>query len=535
MNSLVNYLLESGISLAFLSLLYLLFLRKETYFQTNRLFLLMSVLFSLVLPLLHIPVFEPKSVMIEEVRVTPYSNLLETVVVRSQDFSQNVESVILSSTSIITVYALGAILFMALLAFRFLKLMQMIRRNPVLPAEGYKMVLIDQQTSPFAFMNYIFVRKDFDKTPGYHRMMIHELEHVRQGHTFDILILEILTIFQWFNPFMWMLRRAIRENHEYLADKAVLSSGIHPSEYKELLLSQVLGGPYYAASHFNYSMIRNRIRMMTRIQSPKAAAAKVLPGLLAAGALLLAFACEQRSSVSTSPVRTLSENTIAESISGNEEGSKEEENASLPGIFVVAQAKTSEDLNNVVSKETNPAQSQAASNADKETKVVFRGDTAIITGTPEDIRKLEKMFSSNLSVKSEPSSGSTVRLEVTNKIPMERKTQAEALPDEEQVFFIVEEMPEFPGGEAALRNFIAQTIKYPVAAQDLGIQGRVYVSFVVSKTGKVIDAKIARGVDPVLDKEALRVVNALPLWKEGMQRGKPVNVSYTVPINFALQ
>ena len=535
MNSLVNYLLESGISLAFLSLLYLLFLRKETYFQTNRLFLLLSVLFSLVLPLLHIPVFEPKSVMIEEVRVTPYSNLLETVVVRSQDFSQSVESVILSSTSIIAVYALGAILFMALFAFRFLKLMQMIRRNPVLPAEGYKMVLIDQQTSPFAFMNYIFVRKDFDKTPGYHRMMIHELEHVRQGHTFDILILEILTIFQWFNPFMWMLRRAIRENHEYLADKAVLSSGIHPSEYKELLLSQVLGGPYYAASHFNYSMIRNRIRMMTRIQSPKAAAAKVLPGLLAAGALLLAFACEQRSSVSTSPVRTLSENTIAESISGNEEGSKEEENASLPGIFVVAQTKTSEDLNNVVSKETNPAQSLAASNADKETKVVFRGDTAIITGTPENISKLEKMFSSNLSVKSEPSSGSTVRLEVTNKIPMERKTQAEALPDEEQVFFIVEEMPEFPGGEAALRNFIAQTIKYPVAAQDLGIQGRVYVSFVVSKTGKVIDAKIARGVDPVLDKEALRVVNALPLWKAGMQRGKPVNVSYTVPINFALQ
>jgi protein TonB len=167
--------------------------------------------------------------------------------------------------------------------------------------------------------------------------------------------------------------------------------------------------------------------------------------------------------------------------------------------------------------------------------VVFRGDTAIITGTPENISKLEKMFSSNLSIKSEASSGSTVRLKVTNKIPVERTAEIPEPPSDEQVFFIVEEMPEYPGGEAALRNFIAQTIKYPTAAQELGIQGRVYVTFVVSKTGKVTDAKIARGVDPVLDKEALRVVNALPLWKPGIQRGKPVNVSYTVPINFSLQ
>ena len=535
MNSLVNYLLESGISLAFLSLLYLLFLRKETYFQTNRLFLLLSVLFSLVLPLLHIPVFEPQSVMIEEIKVTPYQNLLETVVVRSQDFSQSVESVVLSSTSIIVVYALGAILFLVLFAFRFLKLMQMIRRNPVLPAEGYKMVLIDQQTSPFAFMNYIFVRKDFDKTPGYHRMMIHELEHVRQGHTFDILILEVLTIFQWFNPFMWMLRRAIRENHEYLADKAVLASGIHPSEYKELLLSQLLGGPYFAASHFNYSMIRNRIRMMTRIQSPRAAAAKILPGLLAMMALLLAFACEHRSPVATSPVGPFSGNTIPEPLSGNEEITREEAQTTLPETFVVGYADNAEDRKNVEAKDKIPDQSTVSLNSDKETKVVFRGDTAIITGTPENISKLEKMFSSNLSIKSEASSGSTVRLKVTNKIPVERTAEIPEPPSDEQVFFIVEEMPEYPGGEAALRNFIAQTIKYPTAAQELGIQGRVYVTFIVSKTGKVTDAKIARGVDPVLDKEALRVVNALPLWKPGIQRGKPVNVSYTVPINFSLQ
>ncbi len=107
--------------------------------------------------------------------------------------------------------------------------------------------------------------------------------------------------------------------------------------------------------------------------------------------------------------------------------------------------------------------------------------------------------------------------------------------EEAQVFFIVEDMPEFPGGEMALRTYIANQIKYPVIAQENGIQGKVYVTFVVGKDGSVSNASIARGVDPSIDKEALRVINTLPKWKPGKQRGKAVNVSYTVPINFQLQ
>ncbi len=115
------------------------------------------------------------------------------------------------------------------------------------------------------------------------------------------------------------------------------------------------------------------------------------------------------------------------------------------------------------------------------------------------------------------------------------QTQEEEEEEEAQVFFIVEDMPEFPGGELALRKYIANAIKYPVIAQENGIQGKVYVTFVVDKDGGISDARVARGVDPSLDKEALRVVNTLPKWKPGKQRGKPVRVSYTVPINFVLQ
>ena len=106
--------------------------------------------------------------------------------------------------------------------------------------------------------------------------------------------------------------------------------------------------------------------------------------------------------------------------------------------------------------------------------------------------------------------------------------------EEAEVFFIVENMPEFPGGDLALRKYIADNVKYPEIAKENGLSGKVFVQFVINQKGEVQDVKIARGVDPALDKEAIRVVQGLPKWKPGSQRGKPVKVSYTVPINFQL-
>jgi protein TonB len=102
------------------------------------------------------------------------------------------------------------------------------------------------------------------------------------------------------------------------------------------------------------------------------------------------------------------------------------------------------------------------------------------------------------------------------------------------VYQEVEEMPVYPGGDEAFRNDLAANIKYPDEAKKAGIQGKVYVSFVVDEHGKVTDAKIARGVDPSLDKESLRVINELKTWKPGKEKGKAVKVAYTVPINYAL-
>lgn len=105
---------------------------------------------------------------------------------------------------------------------------------------------------------------------------------------------------------------------------------------------------------------------------------------------------------------------------------------------------------------------------------------------------------------------------------------------EDAVYTAVDNMPEFPGGDLGLRKFIAKAIKYPEIAVERSIQGRVFVKYTVNKDGSVSDAKIARGVDVSLDKEALRVIMSLPKWKPGMQNGKAVRVSLMFPITFQL-
>jgi TonB family protein len=133
--------------------------------------------------------------------------------------------------------------------------------------------------------------------------------------------------------------------------------------------------------------------------------------------------------------------------------------------------------------------------------------------------------------------GKNVNVKYT--VPIQFKLSGESGLDkdaetEEVVFHVVEEMPEFPGGEKALREYVTENIEYPEAAKENGIQGKVYITFTVAKDGSIKNAKVARGVDPSLDKEALRVINSMPAWNPGKQRGEKVDVQYTVPVNFAL-
>ena len=112
--------------------------------------------------------------------------------------------------------------------------------------------------------------------------------------------------------------------------------------------------------------------------------------------------------------------------------------------------------------------------------------------------------------------------------------EVEPEPEEEAPFMVVEDMPEFPGGTAALLEYLRKNIKYPAICRENNIQGRVIVWFVVNKDGGSVDPEVVKSVNPSLDKEAVRVISNMPPWKPGKQRGKPVRVKYTVPVNFRL-
>jgi len=468
----VNYLLESGVSLSLFALVFLLFLRKETFFRANRMYLLMSVLFSLTLPLIAIPVYAPEPLTLPEITVTPYRNLLETIIVGSHHISGNLESYVLSSRLVVNVWLAGVLLMTVIFVFRIAQISRIIRKGRVVAKNGYRLVLISGESSPYSFMNFLFVPEKHETIPGYARIIRHELEHIRQGHTLDILLLDILLIFQWFNPLIWLLKQAVRENHEYLVDRAVLQSGVSPEEYKQILLSQVAGNQIYAASHFNYSLLKNRFKMMTRIPSKRMARIKIIAGISIALMLIVVFACEQ--------------------------------------------------------KKKSPVQGAATNDPVSLQKL----DTGFaISGNPEELKKISELLNSGkFEVAPESKNGTTFL------VLKEKTTVTDSVSDEkDEVFTEVEKMPEFPGGQDSLRRFIAKTVEYPMEAAKKGMQGKIFVTFVVGKDGAVRNAKIVRGASPMLDKEALRVINKMPNWMPGEQRGKKVSVAFTVPINFVLQ
>lgn len=117
----------------------------------------------------------------------------------------------------------------------------------------------------------------------------------------------------------------------------------------------------------------------------------------------------------------------------------------------------------------------------------------------------------------------------------EQKALLESQPADDQIFVVVEDMPEFPGGKDAMISYLVTNIKYPQEARTKGIQGRVFVTYIVEKDGTVTNVKILRGVDPLLDQEALRVVSAMPKWSPGKQKGEAVRVQFNLPVKFALE
>ena len=151
---------------------------------------------------------------------------------------------------------------------------------------------------------------------------------------------------------------------------------------------------------------------------------------------------------------------------------------------------------------------------------------------PEVIEVTEERVETTIDLSSLEDDQSRAQIQTYTPPPPPKQEEEEAT---EEIFVVVEDQPEFPGGMSALMKFLGDNIKYPVIAQENGIQGRVITNFVVERDGSISDVQVIRGQDPSLDKEAVRVIKTMPRWTPGQQRGKPVRVRFTLPVVFRLQ
>ncbi len=301
-------------------------------------------------------------------------------------------------------------------------------------------------------------------------IIAHETAHIRLRHSWDLMAAHAFVILQWFNPFAWLVYRDLRNTHEYEADKSVLDEGFEAQHYQLLLIKKAVGTRLYSMAN-GYNHSNNLKKRITMMLQKKSNAWARLKY-----ALVLPLAATT--------------------------------------VVAFARPEISRPFDEISS-----------------VKVSYFAPTA----QPVEAKSVEKVVAP-------PRQEVAVPVETVAETPTPRETKAPAAkpkpapitPKDTVVFMVVEEMPEFPGGMSAMMKYIAQNIKYPVKAIEKKIEGRVTISFVVSRDGSLRDFRIVRSVDPDLDAEALRVAKSMPNWKPGKQRGKNVSVKFTLPINFSL-
>ena len=285
MNDIISTVLQSSLSLAILFLIYYAFLRKDTFFKTNRIYLLLAMLFSVCIPFINISVFLPNS-------SPAYLILLDPVVITGE----SVQSTITENRSvfqvILIIYLTGVAIFSIRFIYQITQLLFLIRRYGIRNKGGIRFVFTDKNFSPFSFFNLVFFNQPNTESANAKKIIAHERVHIKQWHSLDLMLLEIITIIQWFNPFIWMYRHAIKTLHEYLADEGVLHSGVDVKVYRALLFSQSTGIQVNdLTNNFSKSLLKRRFIMMNKTKSPMHARVKLMLALPLAITMMLVISC----------------------------------------------------------------------------------------------------------------------------------------------------------------------------------------------------------------------------------------------------
>ena len=549
------YDLKVAVLIAVFYMFYRLLLSKETLHRMNRVVLLGTAVTSFLLPLCVITMHE--TVVMKGVMGQVSFDGLAAVV-------EDEPQVPWWQIVLPVLYIIGMAATLAYTLISIAKVWLLIRNSEQHPGLDDITVCVtgNEDVSPFSFSSYIVMnRSDYESHDA--AIMAHERGHICQRHTLDVLLVDVLTALQWFNPAMWMLRQDLRAIHEYEADAAVLSQGINMRQYQYLLIQKAVATcGYSVANGITHSTLKNRINMMlTNKKSTSKSWLKVL-ALLPIVGVALALNAETvtdyvyedtPSQPQTKVVKKgrqngqikMGDKTIE--VKADETAAKEEAKATVdpkapvieflnnngkdPLFVVDGKVITLEQFKALDQKTIDHINVVKASEENKDLRRVY-GDKFNADTSNGIIFIITKEYANNPDRK--PDVVVVVKKSDKEAAPAATGTFTPDASVDDKTFDVVEQMPEFPGGAPELMKFLSTTVKYPEAAEKAGQQGRVIATFIVEKDGTVSGTKIVKSVSEELDAEALRVVNAMPKWKPGMQKGQAVRVKYTIPISFRL-
>jgi TonB family protein len=444
MNTIINFIFWTSAYFFLLGIIYHLLIRPQGNPAFSRSFLLGGVVVSLLAGL---GVFIRTAGIITNEVVGAFS-LPEVVVYASDGLEKSqfqIRDILFARHGILYLsFAISVLIFLRIagslvylvIQWRILK-GQNINGMYVIPMRG------DQ--TPFSFFRLVFIPERLFGDRMLDQVLLHERAHVVKLHSMDLVFIELLSIFFWFHPVIWYLRREIKMQHEFEADRYVLEHDVDKAFYQQLLINYSFRTYCHPVTNpFNFSPLKKRVMMMNK--QAKRSISGIIFGISASVTLFAGMLLLQSISLEAREISALQRNSLTEA-SGS----------------VVIQ--------------------------------------------PE--------FSFQPLPQPPPP-------------PVDHENQ------DDQIFSVVENPPTYPGGEEARIRFLQEKVRFPSEARDAGLQGTVFISFVIEKDGSISDAKVERGVGESLDQEALRVVKAMPNWNPGRQRGQAVRVQYTMPIRFVL-
>ena len=572
MEALGSYLLQMACWLAGFWLVYAAFLSKETFFKLNRWFLLTGLIASVLMPLF--PVYYRAEA------ATADFSALNTMLRYAQVTDISAEK---SVNYWLLAYIVGVFIFVSRFLWQTLRLRKMRKQVDIEQSGSTKIYRLDTDTAPFSFFRNIYVSKNLCGEAELKAVIAHEKVHIEERHWADLLLLEMVRAMQWFNPLLMFYRKAILQNHEYLADTGTLQKGVSARTYKAILANQMLGVPVLQiANGFTLFNPIKRITMMNKNRTKPQKQLKLLWALPVAAIIMTAFA--EPVYVQTN---SANENEIVDEKTITVKGKVSDENGEpLPGTSVIiagshmgtlSDAKGKFELAGVLPENEivfsfvgyKSVKIKARKNIDVQLEretMIMRVVTEEVAAPPPPPPPPVKFInsgemSSDLSVilgekvgnspliildgKEFKGSINEINTNTIQSLEVLKDASATAVYGEkgkngvilikskdktknldEEVFVIVEDMPSFVGGKPALNAYLAK------ATAGSNEKGTAIIQFTVMPNGSLSNIKIVNAPSVSLGENAIEIIQSMPKWNPGKQRGKAVKVDVSLNIDF---